>query len=323
MKPPLPYFESPFFLFSEPADFIKALGDSIPHEEQVLIQTLIQNGLPPVTSRYTLSTMFGVNPGLIWSMENRTKRYYRTFSIPKGNGVRRIDAPKVALKLIQKWFAVQLGQLFTPRSHVFGFIRGRSHIQAATVHIGAKWTFSVDIRDFFPSTPEPLVRENLFRLGFPEEGATLMARLSCLNGALAQGSPTSPILSNICFESIDAELETLAQKYSIRVSRYADDIVFSGDDELPPELQDAVFALFESTPWVLADEKTELAKLPLRLKVHGLLVHGDKVRLTKGYRHRLRAYKHLLNKGSIREGELMKVIGHLKYGDYIERLYTD
>ena len=103
MKLPLPFLESPFFLFSDLSEFKKALGDQVLPEELVLIQALVNRCLPPVTSRHTLATMFGINPGLIWSMENRTQRYYRSFTIPKGQTVRRIDAPKVALKIIQKW----------------------------------------------------------------------------------------------------------------------------------------------------------------------------------------------------------------------------
>ncbi|MDE3022423.1 MAG: RNA-directed DNA polymerase [Pseudomonadota bacterium] len=320
MKLPPPFLDSPFFLFSDLAEFSKALGEEVRPEEMEQIQALVEKLLPPVTSRYTLATMFGINPGLIWSMENRTHRYYRSFTIPKGQTVRRIDAPKVALKIIQKWLSVQLERLFVPPQHVFGFISGRSHIQAAAVHTGARWVFSVDIRNFFPTTPEALVRENLERLGFTISGACLLARLSCLRGALAQGAPTSPALSNICFNAMDAQLADIANDFSVRVSRYADDIVFSGTSEFPTKLQEAVSALFESTTWVLAEEKTELARLPQRLKVHGLLVHGNVVRLTKGYRHRLRAYRHLLAKGAVGNGDLKKVIGHLSYGDYIERL---
>lgn len=319
MKLPPPFLESQFFLFSDISEFIKALGDSVPPEELEEIQSLTDRRLPPITSRSTLATMFGINPGLIWSMENRTQRYYRSFTIPKGKTVRRIDAPKVVLKIIQKWLSVQLERIFIPPDHVFGFISGRSHVQAAAVHIGARWVFSVDIKDFFQTTTEALVHRGLENLGF-STGAALLARLSCLRGALAQGAPSSPTLSNICFSDTDAQLADIAHEFSIRMSRYADDIVFSGTEEFPTGLQEKISSLFEHTPWILSEEKTELAILPQRLKVHGLLVHGHEVRLTKGYRHRLRAYRHLLDKGAVRDTDLKKVIGHLRYGDYIERL---
>ena len=320
MRLPHLLLESPFFLFENLAEFKKALDGSAQLEELQAIETLVEAGLPPVTSRHALATMFGVNPGLIWSMENKTSRYYRSFTIPKGNTVRRIYAPRVALKIIQKWLSVQLVRVFTPPAHVFGFIEGRSHIQAAGVHVGARWIFSIDIRNFFPTTPQELVTESLKSIGFSSDGAILLARLCCLNGALTQGAPSSPILSNLCFSSLDEKLSAVAEQFSVRLTRYADDIVLSGKESYPEGLKEATMDLFHGTPWTIADEKTELSSLPQRLKVHGLLVHGDTVRLTKGYRHRLRAYRHLVARNGIKEEDLNKVKGHLIYGNYIDSL---
>lgn len=320
MRLPHLLLESPFFLLGNLAELRKVLGDLITPDEFAFVEALAERGLPPVTSRYTLAALFGLNPGVIWSMEHRTPRYYRSFSIPKGQRFRRIDAPRVALKIIQKWLSVHLERAFAPPQHVYGFVKGRSHIQAAMVHTGARWVFSVDIRDFFQTTPQSLVGGSLETLGFRPHGAALIASLTCLRGALAQGAPTSPVLSNICFRDIDAALIQIAEDFSVRVTRYADDIVFSSVDQYPAGLQDAVLGLFVQGPWELAEDKTEFNCFPQRLKVHGLLVHGEVVRLTKGYRHRLRAYRHLLGKEAIRDADVRKVTGHLRYGDYIERL---
>ncbi|MBK5163958.1 reverse transcriptase family protein [Paraburkholderia domus] len=266
-----------------------------------------------------LATMFGINPGLIWSFENRPRQHYRSFSIPKGRTTRQIDAPRVALKLVQKWLSVHLSRAFQPAEHVYGFVSNRSHVQAAARHVGARWVFSVDIQDFFPSTPVDLVAESLQTIGFGHEGARLLSRLACLRGALAQGAPSSPVLSNICFQHVDEQLILIASRYGVRLTRYADDIVISGTDELPPTLENDVRALFSQGPWRLADQKTQIAQLPDRLKVHGLLVHGEKIRLTKGYRNRLRAYRHLISRGGIQDADLAKVKGHLNYATSVDK----
>ncbi|NTX43845.1 RNA-directed DNA polymerase [Burkholderia cepacia] len=319
MRLPLPLLNSQYFQFSSFAELRTALGDSVSSEELQEAARIVLGGLPPITSRLTLAAMLGVNPGLIWSFENRPQRYYRSFSIPKGRTTRQIDAPKVALKLIQKWLSVQLARTFEPADHVYGFVGGRSHVQAAARHVGAQWVFSLDIQDFFPSTPIRLVVESLKSLGFGSDGASLLSRLACLRGALAQGAPSSPILSNICFQQMDGQLAQIAQNVGARLTRYADDVVFSGIGEMPPTLENDVRAIFTDSPWTLAEHKIRIAQVPDRLKVHGLLVHGAQIRLTKGYRNRLRAYRHLLHEGKIRDDDLAKVCGHLSYAASVER----
>lgn len=320
MRLPHALLDSQYFLFNSAGDLHKALGTSVDDEERATIDQLAQAGLPPVTSRNTLATLLGLNPGLIWSMERKPLRHYRTFLIPKGNGRhRRIDAPRVALKLIQKWLSIQLAKTYNPAEHVFGFISGRSHVDAARVHVNARWVFSVDIRDFFQTTPIRRVLDSLKEIGFNEEGALLIANLTCLNAHLAQGAPTSPTLSNICFAEMDSALLRIARESRLRLSRYADDIVFSGTGEIPAQLQAQLVALFTNTPWTLAEDKTSLAIAPKRLKVHGLLVSGNTVRLTKGYRNRLRAYEHLLTRGQISAEDLATIRGHLAYAKFVER----
>lgn len=307
------------FTFSSGEDLLRALGDSIELAEAESIRQLVGAGLPPVTSARALAAMVGVNEGLVWSMVNRQARHYRTFEIPKGKGLRPITAPRVALKIIQKWLSVRLQSIYQRPSHVFGFIPGLSHIDAATCHLKAHWVLNFDIENFFPSTPEQLVHDSLCQIGYPDAGATLVARLACFQSHLAQGGPTSPVLSNIAFRHIDTQLNDLATKHELRLTRYADDIVLSGTGQIPATLADDVRALFLHTPWLIAEKKTHLAVLPSRLKVHGLLVHGDKVRLTKGYRNKLRAFKHLHDKGAILPDHLARIRGHLSYASAVDR----
>ncbi|NDU92825.1 MAG: RNA-directed DNA polymerase [Ferrovum sp.] len=300
-------------------ELLKASAGAVPEAEMNEARRLVNLGLPPVTSRMALATMFGISPGLIWSFESRTRKHYRTFFIPKGSGKRRIDAPRIALKIIQKWLSVHLQKCYQPPEHVYGFVSAKSHVAAAARHCGASWVFSVDLKDFFQSTPEVVVINSLERMGFAVNSATLLAKLSCLNGTLAQGSPSSPVLSNICFEHVDEQLLKISKMYNVRLSRYADDITFSGTGVFPAALPEEVLGVFEEGPWRLAEQKTDLAMLPNRLKVHGLLVHGNHVRLTKGYRNRLRAFRHLLKNHKVSDMDLARVQGHLEYSEFVER----
>ena len=311
--------DSQFFLFSSAEELLAALGDSVPAADKEEVMRLTALGLPPACTRDVLATMLGINSGLIWSFEYRPNKHYRIFRIPKGaQGEREIIAPRVALKVVQKWLSVSLQRRYTAPDHVFGFVPGKSHLDAAKVHRLARWTFSVDIANFFPSTPAQVVSEAYQRLGFGGESAAMLARLSCYRGFLAQGAPTSPVLSNMALAAIDARLSEISRQFGARLSRYADDIVFSGTGDFPQGLRAELLNLLADTPWALSERKTEFNQLPGRLKVHGVLVHGPKIRLTKGYRNKLRAYAHLASQGRICESDALRIAGHLRYGAQVQ-----
>ncbi|WP_165772027.1 reverse transcriptase family protein [Niveispirillum lacus] len=299
------------------------MGDAAGGEEVAEIGRLSAAGLPPITSLNALSVMTGYNPGFVWALANRTARYYRVFEIPKGRGTRQIEAPRVALKLIQKWLCHHFSAKWQPLDAVHGFVPGRSHLTAASVHLRAEWILSIDLENFFPSTPIDQIRGSLRKLGYQDgDGLELIANLLSFRGRLSQGAPTSPVISNIALSDIDGILSDIARNFRIRFTRYADDITFSGISgvQLPDELLASVREQFVGTPWRISERKIHIAKSPARLKVHGLLVHGDELRLTKGYRNRLRAYRHLMQLGRIDASDLGKVTGHMNYASQIERL---
>ncbi len=168
-------------------------------------------------------------------------------------------------------------------------------------------------RRFFPSVSSEQVSEALVSIGYLPESSELIANLCTLDNVLPQGSPASPVLSNLVMQGIDRELLCLADKHSLKVSRYADDIVFSGAGPFNDELPQALDSLFEQSSFSLNRDKTFFADADKgqRLKVHGLLVKEHKVVLTKGYRNKIRAFKYMLEQGKVCEDDLPRLQGHL------------
>ncbi|MBR9813366.1 RNA-directed DNA polymerase [bacterium] len=298
------------------------MGKKLKRGEAEEIQRLAALGLPPITSRWCLGTMLGVNAGIFRSMELRPHRYYRNFRLASGNKVRNIRAPKAGLKVVQRWIAHNLANAYVAPDHVYGFVSGRSHIDAAMQHVNASWVVSVDISDFFPSTPVSVVRSRLLSIGYQEVAANLITSLVTYEESLPQGAPTSPVLSNICFGPSDLKMAAIAEHYDARITRYADDIVFSGETGIPhADILVSVRDHFERTCWDINERKVRISQAPNRRKVHGLLVHGGSVRLTKGYRNRIRAYKHLLNtRSDIPQEDYHSIMGHVSYADHLAEL---
>ena len=303
---------------------VEALIDALPETTRVSlaedIRELVKKGLPPAVSLRTVSTLFGISSDFVGAMSRAPLRYYRTFAIKKGKKTRRIHAPRVALKLIQSWFGTHVARAISLPDCVFGFVPGTDGVRlGAAVHCQADWVYSLDLRDFFPSITTVQVISAIQSIGYSEASAGFMARLVTLNEHLPQGSPASPVLSNIVFTPTDKLLSQLATAKGIRYSRYADDLVFSGNGQPPAQLRESVRAVLLEQGWTIADEKEHLATRPARLKVHGLLVHGHKPRLTKGYRNRIRAFQHLLASDKIADKDLPKIRGHLSYAKHVDK----
>ncbi|WP_143064421.1 reverse transcriptase family protein [Paraburkholderia tropica] len=278
---------------------------------------LIERRLPPAVSIRIVATLFGFSPSFVGAMVRRPGRYYRVFEIRSGTKIRKIQAPRVALKVIQQWIGGHLAVAIPYRSSTFGFVPGRSHIDAAGQHCGAEWSYSIDIKDFFQSTSEEAVRRALMELGYSEHASHLVSSLCCVGGYLAQGAPSSPALSNLVFLNYDIQFEQYAAEHGLTYTRYADDIVFSGRGEIPASLPELAKRTIESGGWQIAPEKEKTQRRPYRLKVHGLLVEGISPRLTKGYRRRIRALRHLMEHGRVAADQLAKVAGHLNYAEQV------
>jgi retron-type reverse transcriptase len=297
-----------------------ALPESTRAAHEAEIRLLTSRGLPPAVSISTISTLFGISREFVGAMSRAPTRYYRIFQLRKGKKKRAISAPKVALKVIQNWLGTHVARAINLPHCVYGFVPGKDGVfAAASVHCGADWVYSLDLRDFFPSVSEARVVSALESIGFSADSAAFLSRLLTLNGQLPQGSPASPVISNIAFLPTDLALAATADGAGVKYTRYADDLVFSGTGLPADDLPQSIRHILLQHGWSIAEEKEHLAVRPARLKVHGLLVHGAKPRLTKGYRNRIRAYRHLLHANKICEEDLPMILGHLSYARHIER----
>lgn len=120
-----------------------------------------------------------------------------------------------------------------PQPCVQGYISGRSALTNARLHAGRRALVKVDVKDFFPSIRTSLIEQALLRLGLSTKGVELVARVVTHEGSLPLGYPASPLFSNVVLIDADRQLGDLATAYNATYSRYADDLTFSGDGNLP------------------------------------------------------------------------------------------
>lgn len=209
---------------------------------------------------------------------------YHSFEIPKRNGGKRlIHAPEPRLKMVQRRLANVLYGCVAeaekcapsrrPLSH--GFVRSRSIFTNASVHKNRRYVLNLDLKDFFPSLNFGRVRGFFIkdkRFELNEKVATVIAQIACHKNELPQGSPCSPIISNLLGHLLDVRLVRLAQKYKCAYSRYADDITFSTNrKDFPAALAEPISE--QTSHWQLG--------VPLTKEIHiaGFKVNSDKTRM--------------------------------------------
>jgi hypothetical protein len=87
---------------------------------------------------------------------------YKEFKIKKKSGSERsIHAPVKGLKALQKTLALILQSAYEPHNAAMGFVRGRSVVDNARLHVGSRYVYNIDLKDFFPSIDQARVWKTL------------------------------------------------------------------------------------------------------------------------------------------------------------------
>ena len=155
-------------------------------------------------------------------------------------------------------------------SHAF-----REHYSILTnakAHVARRYVLNLDLENFFPSLNFGRVRgffmkNNDFKLAAPV--ATLLAQIACNNDVLPQGSPCSPIISELLTHFLDIRLVQLAARNKCTYTRYADDITFSTNQKTFP----TALAALTGDVWVLGNE------LKSRITNAGFAINNVKTRM--------------------------------------------
>ena len=226
---------------------------------------------------------------------------YHTFAIPKrSGGLRQISAPDPELKTLQRRILRRLLGRLKVHPAVTGFQKGHSIVTHAALHTDQAVVLRLDIRDFFASTSARRVRDYFRRIGWTDDAARVLTRLTTHEAVLPQGAPTSPRLSNLVNYLMDARLEGLAHHLGARYSRYADDLTFS----LAEDDAQKIRSLIVSVTVILHESAYRLRRQKLRIRrrhqqqcITGLVVNGGAPRLPRRTRRWLRAVEHHLATG--------------------------
>ena len=230
---------------------------------------------------------------------------YHSFKIPKkSGGLRQIDAPldelMKALRELKRIFESQFNALY--HTSAFAYVKHRCTIDAVKRHQSneSKWFLKLDAHNFFGSTTREFVM-SMFERIFPfclvaadrhgREALWTALDLAFLDGVLPQGTPLSPLLTNVMMIPIDFTLYNGLRDHdgtSYVYTRYADDIIISSKysfkfSEISAYVEQ-VFAEFNA-PFTLNREKTRYGSLAGRNWNLGVMLNKDN-EITVGHKRK-------------------------------------
>jgi group II intron reverse transcriptase/maturase len=152
-------------------------------------------------------------------------------------GVRRLGIPTVMDRFLQQAITQVLTPLFDPKfsEHSYGFRPGRNAHQAVKqaqeyVQAGYEWSVDLDLEKYFDRVNHDILMSRVARVvkdkrmlklirAYLESGMMINGVVMGKGEGVPQGSPLSPLLSNIMLDDLDKELEKRGHKFV----RYADD----------------------------------------------------------------------------------------------------
>lgn len=274
--------------------------------------------------------------------------HYHPFKIPKKTGgFRQIDQPDEELKQAQR----QLKRIFettigTPyHTCAFAYIPHRSCLMSVQRHQSnhSRWFAKFDFSKFFPNTTLEFVLKMLSKIypyneimthALGKEYFEKALKVAMYGGRLPQGSPLSPMLTNIMMIPIDLEIAKWCREHTPHLvyTRYADDILISSEYDFKwHEVQLKLVSILQQfeTPFSLNAEKTRYGSSAGRNWNLGLMLNKDGD-ITVGYKRKkiLKAtlFSFMMSDAKGEKWDLpdcQELLGNLNYCRNIEKETTE
>lgn len=287
---------------------------------------LIEQELPVIYNTANLAALVGYKKNYLKKAALFTTYFYREFSIKKyKGGVRILKEPLPSLKEIQFWILENILYKISVSKYAKAYIPHRNLLDNAKYHKNKTVVLGLDITDFFSSINRESIEDIFLSLHYSSNISNLLSKLCCCDDILPQGAPTSPYLSNLYMRNFDEVVSSYCKENSIKYSRYADDLTFSGDFDTDQIIAFVKQKLSEINLF-LNDNKTNVMRKNTRQIVTGIVTNEklqipkykrDQIRQEIYYIKKLGLQQHLLNTKNSRNNYLYHLIGKINFALHI------
>ncbi len=326
--------------------FIGKGYSSLLAKKETDIQKLKENQMPVIETDRELAAFLQIDYKtlryLVYHRDVVTFDNYYRFDIPKkSGGTRHIAAPKTQLKTAQRQILEQILQKVEVSDLSHGFIKSRSVLTSAKTHnTSPDLLINIDLENFFPTITFERVRGVYQSFGYSGYIASLLAMICTYcermpleikgqikyiktsDRILPQGSPASPMITNIICKTLDKRINGLCQKLGITYTRYADDMSFSytgnTDDFDIGDFLNSVNKIIESEGFHMKKEKTHILRKNNRQYITGIVINNEEIGVPKKWVKILKASIHNAQKlkaagGSVSNKTIQEISGKIAW----------
>lgn len=182
-------------------------------------------------------------------------------------------------------------------------VKQRSYHTNAQVHIGDRYVFAIDLKDFYPSVTKYklyLFFKEKFNLS-PDIAMFYSVLSTCKSDdgtyRLGQGLSQSSTLAYLVNYSLFNYLYVLSKDNDIEMSIYVDDVVFSSKKKIPQSFIDRLFGIIKGNDMLIKRQKVHNYKKESVKKITGVYINGNKTRVANNKHYEFHTqYKYLKNK---------------------------
>ena len=222
-----------------------------------------------------------------------------------------------------------------------GFIKSRSVLTSAkSHHTSPDLLINIDLENFFPTITFERVRGLYQSFGYSGYIASLLAMLCTYceripleikgeikyiktsDRILPQGSPASPMITNIICRNMDKRIYGLCKKLGVTYTRYADDMSFSyiGDTDnfAIGDFLSSIHQIIEAEGFHMKKEKTHILRKNNRQYITGIVINNEEIGVPKKWVKILKASIHNAQKlkdsgGSVSNTTIHEISGKIAW----------
>lgn len=326
------------------ADYITIEVNEINQQYRATFEQFLR--VPAQNMITKIETFLNQHPDFLENKQN----YYTEFSIPKRklgpNGekkYRHLINPMPELKRLQRDIAdFLLACNILPHNAAHAFREKRDYKTNSEVHKNSSHIINLDMKDFFNHITEEVLNTQLRVHPFfsvdkclGDKLLDLIIKVATYKGCTPQGSPLSPMLSNLIMVQFDFRIRKKLNDNQIKMlyTRYADDLTFSSkkSEDITNVIHMVEYVLKEYYNDTIKINYSKTKKItPGRCFItgvklnqkHQLTVGWEKKKLIKSRIHNLA--KKIVPNGNNRSlvEEAQSVLGYLAFMNRIEPGYV-
>lgn len=230
-------------------------------------------------SKRKLANILGINLSKLRKLTQLENLYIEQDKVdPKRDKPRHVEEPRPELKRVQKRIDKLLKRIKLP-DFIYAPAKGRSYVSNAQSHVNAAVVRSLDIKEYFYSTPSKRIYWFFHqRMKCSPDVASVLTKLLTFKNRLPTGSPSSPILSYFGHIEMWEAISEIVKEASCTLTVYMDDVTISGDN-VPDKIvwqikkQFYCYGLFDNKD----KEKHSTGKIAR--KVTGIIINNGRLKI--------------------------------------------